>query len=555
MQTGMVALSLLAVASGARAEAAAAAPPAPAASAAAATPQALPTWAELEAAGARIGRIRILNRNIFDTEDPAENKLLFRWANALHVQTRRSVIERALLFKSGDPVTVRLIDESERVLRNNRFLYDVEFRVVAVHDGVVDIDVLTRDTWTLDLGASAGRAGGTNTSGIHLREYNLLGTGMSLSVGHSNAVDRSGNDIQLATDRAFGTWTAVSLSHGSNSDGRRDAVSVVRPFYALDARWSAGAALVRDDRIDPVYRSGEIVSQYRRRQDRAELSGGRSRGLVDGWVQRWSLGLEWRHDAYAPEPGLVAPSQLPADQRLLAPFVRYELIEDRYDKQLNRDLIGKPEFFALGLNARVQLGWAASAWGSTQDTLLYAASISRGFVPAPGHRLFASAAAAGQLADGELRRARFGAQAQYYLPQSRHWLFYASAAADALTRPDPAEMLQLGGETGLRGFPLRYQSGTRRALFTTEERFYTDLYVWRLFRVGGAAFFDAGRAWGGEFTNTAHPGWLANAGFGLRIVTARAAFSNVLHLDIAFPLNAPADIRKVQFLVNTQATF
>ena len=150
---------------------------------------------------------------------------------------------------------------------------------------------------------------------------------------------------------------------------------------------------------------------------------------------------------------------------------------------------------------------------------------------------------------------RLGAQAQYYLPQNPNWLFYASAAADRLTHPDVGDDLLLGGDNGLRGYPLRYQSGTRRAQFTVEERFYTDLYVWQLFRIGGAAFYDTGRAWGGDNANLQDPGWLRNAGFGLRIVSARAAFSNVLHVDLAFPLGAPADIKKVQLLVKTKASF
>ena len=69
--------------------------------------------------------------------------MLFRWANALHIQTRPGVIQRALLFKSGDRVSKRLLDEPERLLRSNRYLYDVQFRAAAYHDGVVDIELLT----------------------------------------------------------------------------------------------------------------------------------------------------------------------------------------------------------------------------------------------------------------------------------------------------------------------------------------------------------------------------------------------------------------------------
>jgi outer membrane translocation and assembly module TamA len=79
--------------------------------------------------------------------------------------------------------------------------------------------------------------------------------------------------------------------------------------------------------------------------------------------------------------------------------------------------------------------------------------------------------------------------------------------------------------------------------------------VVRLFRLGAAAFLDVGRAWGGENPNTVAPGWLANAGLGLRIASVRSAFGNVLHVDFAFPLNAPPDIKRVQFLVKSKTSF
>ena len=242
-----------------------------------------------------------------------------------------------------------MIDETERLLRAQRYLYDVQIRPVAYQDGVVDIEVVTRDSWSLIPGVSAARAGGENSTGIRLREYNLLGTGTTLGIGHSSDVDRSSNQLLLSNDRVFGTWTAATLSLARNSDGERYAASVVRPFYSLDARWAAGATAVKDNRIDAVYNAGNVVSEYRHRQEQAEVFAGWSRGRVDGWVQRYSIGVSLLDDAYAPEPGRTAPAALNADERLVGPFVRYELIEDRYAKVINRDMIGIPEFFALGL--------------------------------------------------------------------------------------------------------------------------------------------------------------------------------------------------------------
>ena len=519
------------------------------------TPQALPSFEELEAAGAIVGEVRIVNRDIFDTDDPKENNLLFRAANALHIQTGAGVIKRALLFKSGDRLSVRVIDETERILRSTRYLYDVKFRPVAYHDGVVDIDVETRDTWSLDPGISASRSGGANSSGIQLKEYNLLGTGMAVSYGRSNTVDRSSNEFVFANERAFGTWTALSYSHALNNDGRLDSISVVRPFYALDARWTAGVTALKDNRIDSIYNAGNIASQYRHHQEKGEVFGGWSPGLINGWVQRYSLGVSLLDDTYALEPGRAPPAELPPDQKLVAPFVRYELVEDHYQRLQNRNQMGRPEFFALGFASTLQLGYATTALGSSQDALVYSGTVSQGFEPGPEQTLIGTTTITGQYAGGHVQRQQFGGQGQYYLPHNRRWLFYAAASGDMLTNPDPGQTLQLGGDNGLRGYPLRYQSGDRRLLFTVEERGYTDLFIFRLFRIGGAVFFDTGHAWGGTNVNTVNPGWLRDAGFGLRIVSVRSAFANVLHMDFAFPLDPTADIKKVQFLVKTKASF
>lgn len=118
----------------------------------------IPSFAELESAEATIGEIRVVTQNIFDTTDPQEDRLLFRWANALHVQTRPGVIRSALLLKSGQKLSLRAIEETERLLRRYRFLYDVQFRPVPYRNGVVDIEVLTR-------AHAAARAGAVEDAG------------------------------------------------------------------------------------------------------------------------------------------------------------------------------------------------------------------------------------------------------------------------------------------------------------------------------------------------------------------------------------------------------
>ncbi len=516
---------------------------------------AMPSFAQLEAAGAVIGEIRVNTQNIFDLDDPKESAWFYRIANQLHISTRPAVIRRALLFSSGERVSLQVIEETERVLRANDYLYDVSIRPIAYRDGIVDIEVSTRDTWTLQPGFSYSRGGGSNSTGISLTEKNLFGSGVLVGYANTSDVDRSGTEYEISHNQVFGGWTAFSLRWADYSDGSTQSISLIRPFYALDARWALGASAAQFDRVDAIYTNDAIVGQYRHRQRSGEAFGGWSAGLIEGWVQRYSIGVGYTEDLYANEPATVAPAELPPDQTLAYPFIRYEVIEDRYIKVVNRDKIARPEFFAMGFNTRVQIGRSSTNFGSTQDLWLYSGSVSKGFTPPGGGDLVAGASLSGQYGDGRGQRQFYGATAHYYRPQGQRALFYAAAALDALRNPFPTDQLLLGGDNGLRGYPMRYQSGDQRALFTLEERFYTDWYIFRLIRVGGAVFFDVGRAWGGPYENLANPGWLRDVGFGLRLANDRSASGSVLHVDLAFPLNADASIKQVQFLVKTHTSF
>ena len=97
----------------------------------------------------------------------------------------------------------------------------MSIRPVAVHDGMVDIEVATRDTWSLDPGFSAGRTGGANTGGFRIRDYNILGTGTSIGIGRSKDVDRTSTEFEVSNPRAFGTWASFDYQNANSSDGRR----------------------------------------------------------------------------------------------------------------------------------------------------------------------------------------------------------------------------------------------------------------------------------------------------------------------------------------------
>lgn len=517
-------------------------------------PGALPSFAELEAAGAVIGRIYVRSDDIFDLDDPRENKWLYRLANRLHIQTRPEVIERQLLFKTGEPVSARLIEETERLLRSNRYLYDVHIRPVAYSDGVVDVEVRTRDTWTLDPGLSFARAGGSTSKRAYLTERNLLGTGVSLGLSRSSNVDRAGTEISVQNNHLFGTWASASASYANLTDGTQWSAALARPFYSLDTRYAAGVSAADSDVVNKIYEQGIAVAQYRQRTSAWEGYGGWSAGRIDGWAARYSAGLSSTSNTYAAD-SLQPPAVLPQDLTLAGPFLRYELIEDVYEKVENRNQIGRPEYFAMGFRMQMQLGRSLETFNSTEESWLYSVSVSKGFGSIHSRGLVLSGALSGRYDEATRVNQLVSGTARYYHVHDAKSLFSVTVSGDMYRHPDTPAPLQIGGDTGLRGYPLSYQSGERRALLTLEERVYSDWYPYRLFRVGGAVFTDVGRAWHGANEVSAGERWLSDLGVGLRIADSRSALGNVLHIDLAFPLNARDQVQSVQLLFKSHTSF
>jgi outer membrane protein assembly factor BamA len=515
----------------------------------------LPSFAKLEAQGAVIGEIRVDTHNIFDLSDPGESTFFYRAANALHIKTRPWFIHRYLLFKTGDRVSLRLIEETERLIRQNSTVYDVEIKPVRYENGVVDLTVETRDTWTLQPGIRVRRAGGKNSGAFNIKESNLAGTGTSLGLERSSSVDRTGTQVTLQHDHLFDGWTSIALQRANYNDGSAASLNVTRPFYALDTHWAAGASVSRFDQLDSFYQAGNNVAQYRHRNESASAFAGYSPGLVNGWTHRYSLGVTRQADEYAFDPARPPPPQLPPDRTLAGPFVRYEVIQDDYLQTMNRDLIQRPEYLTMGLASTVQVGRGLTAFGSTDEPWQVSVTASKGFrLLQPGHQVLASANYSALYGSTVANTQAMGGSVRYFAPQTGGLLAYLAASTDHVHSPNQADDLLLGGDNGLRGYPLRYQRGQHRILFTAEERYYTDWYPLRLFRVGAAVFYDVGRAWGGETPNPVN-GWLSDVGFGLRFLSARASFGNTLHVDLAFPLNRDQSIKAFQVLVQTGKTF
>ena len=516
----------------------------------------LPEDTELEARGTRIGTIAIRVLPIFDPQSPGERKSIFRLADRLHVDTRPSVIEAQLLFRSGDPFSRRVCDETERNLRALRFVKEPEIRVIGYHDGVADLEVITHELWTTNPGVSFSRSGGSNTTGFELEELNLLGFGKHLAFDYQNDIDRSTYTLTWKDPNIVGSRWRDELELTESDDGEGQALLVERPFFSLDARWSAGFAIVHDDSIQSVYRLGHPVAEFQQDVLVADARFGWSKGLHGGWTRRWTGGLRHEKSQFSEAPDGSAFASLPDDRSLSYPYLRLERIQDDFDTTRNLDLIARTEDQHFGIRYAIELGWAATTWGSDRNAALLRAESRRGFRLGSGQSLFLHGKLTSRFEGGATRDALLSGGTRYYRQTSQRSTFFAAITADVGQDLDADHELLLGGDNGLRGYPLRYQTGSGRALMTIEQRVYTRYSLWQLADIGGAVFLDMGRTWGeSAFGPTENLGWLKDVGFGLRLGHSRSGLGNVIHLDVAFPLNGDRSISEVQFLVQTKRSY
>lgn len=519
-------------------------------------PADVPDDAALEAAGAVIGKVDIDIHNIFDEGDSRERNGLFRLANRLHVRTKVSTIQAQLLFAPGDKYSARKLAETERALRLLSYIYDA--RIVPVHyaDGKVDVMVLTKDVWTLSPGISFARAGGSNDSRFNLQDTNFLGWGKTLQVSHGSTVDRTSDTVAWTDPNVFGSRWTSALAYSDSSDGSQRSLQVTRPFYSLDAAWSAKITAVNFDRTVSRYNLGQIVDQFNDDETSYELSGGLSNGLIDGWTKRLTFGMRYDRSTFLPTPVTSLPALvLPPDRTLSYPFVGFDILQDKYTKIGDENQIGRTEDLYFGTEVTGEIGFANGAFGADRSAVMLAAKAVRGIELTDLQQLFLSGDLTSRVEDGRARNLIADAGAKYYWRWRPDWLLYAGASGTVTDSLDPDMQLLLGGDNGLRGYPLRYESGTSRALLTVEQRVYTDWYPFRLVRVGGAVFADVGRTWGSGAVGNSDPGLLRDVGFGLRLGNTRSGLGNVLHIDFAFPLNHIAGIQRFQFLVQTMQSF
>ncbi|MFI5182427.1 MAG: hypothetical protein ACHQPI_13660 [Thermoanaerobaculia bacterium] len=469
---------------------------------------------------ARITEIEIRTDNVFSQAEASASFFPYGLANALHYVSRKSLIEKFLLFVVGDPVDKERFSETERNLRATGL-----FRFVLIHAEGTKVVVETGDAWTLLLRGGLSSKGGVTTYQFGLEETNLLGMGRQLKFLYDKDTQRISRSLTFADPAFLKPYTLFRLVYSNLSDGTFYEGRLQRPFYAIETPWAAGV-LYQQSRFEPkIYAGGEEVMDWSKRQSFLRGDGGLRIRLEENAATRVLGSLEWNDTSLSEGPLGPGPPEDGLPRRFFFVGAGLEREANRWIERVDVDRTDRVEDFNLAPVGRIEVAFSPEVFGATGAARVVASGSMGTLLPSG----FSVASVTGETRyeDGP-RQALVTADLRAIF-QPPGMTFIARVAAVSGWRLDPETQIYLDGQNGVRAYRLNAVSGTGHVVGNLELRtiFFRD--VLHLVSFGAAAFLDAGASWGPPDGS-----WrLADAGLGLRFGLTRAAQTSLLRLDVA----------------------
>ena len=555
----------------------------------------------------RVGQVHIRTEPIF-IED-ADAIWLHHFANWAHVTTRPDTVARELPFASGQDIQLSDLAEAERLLRDKSYLHDAKVRLSPTCnvDQSYDVEVETSDNWSLLPSFGLGRSGGQNKYAVGFKEDNFLGFGVRTSVKYQSDAQRSGYEFKLEMPLSLVTGSVgndlfahsyLTAEWTNNDDGHVQQLLLEKPFYQDDSRWMYRTEWLSDLQQTQVFHNGALENIFETDHRRIDLSAGQLWSYQDRASTRLLAGVlseDWRF-----APALLQPTlALPQDRSWAYPWVGVEYKQHDYRVLSDILFIDRAEDVNLGWHHSLKIGVQSSKLQA--DTSLGYRLIghsSKGF----GDRQHLVLLDAGLdlidgLQGGDLREWRFQAEDFYQLNADFTW--YNRAELTRRNRSFADLPLELGGDSGLRGYPLQYQHGISKTVLSSELRWYPRINLYKMLDLGFVAFADLGRVNGGSVADPQqlNPAaiaarfalplgvdlltpmaplppteqiyrsnsdllrqnltdrWLGSVGVGMRIYSSKSSNNHVVHIDLSTPMTSAPGVDSWEIELNVSNRF
>ncbi len=486
-----------------------------------------PLAAALDDGAPVIDRIEIVVEDVFEDDGRTYDLWPYRLANQLHIETHEDIIRQELLFREGETLDDEALAQTERNLRALPFLRSVRVETEADEDGRVLVRVVASDSWTTRPELRLAKVGNEWVWAAGASEENLFGRGKQFRVLYNVGLDREETYLSYRDPRLLGSRIALGTFFSSASDGHRATLGLHRPFFSLETRWSFRLQVDDFDRLDPLYKEGERVSELRHVGSRSVLEIARAVRWTPSSALRLHVAYQRSDDDVEVERrrfGIlrVGVTSVGHDFLKLTHVNRFERVED----------------INLGNQAAAFFGVSTPSLGGEPGTSYFLfLSERRGVSFSENGFLLGGLSWQARHRNGRLENGLFRARVDWVHKFHRKRLILAKADFNHGTNLDPELQLRLGAESGLRGYPVRQFNGNRSFLLTAEARWFLLDDFAKLVSLGAAAFADAGYVWP-DGSPMALRDLRSDVGFSLLVGGNRVASSSPgVRFDLAYALD------------------
>lgn len=207
---------------------------------------------------------KIIRDIVIETKDPfgfsftdsteTANSWVEKTGNQIHIKSKEFAIRNFLLLNENESLDTLLLDESERLLRSQKYIREVKITAHPIKNSdSVDVSVVALDSWSLTPQGTFS----TSENKLTLKEYNIVGTGHQLNFSFANRLTDGKNSYyaEYRVPNFKNTFINAAVRYKSNfNEFYNKSVFIEREFYSPYTRWAAGIY------IDEQYREEELLN-------------------------------------------------------------------------------------------------------------------------------------------------------------------------------------------------------------------------------------------------------------------------------------------------------
>ena len=501
--------------------------------------------------------VKLITHDIFDLTDK-DTIFLHHWANFLHIKTKqKTLLNESAFFLNKCQLKDEDLQELERHLRSKKYIRDAS----VTYNEDQQVEVQTWDNWSLLPTLEFGRKGGENKFAIGIQDRNLLGLGIDAEIEYFSNEQRTGYKLKTQFPLFLKNNINASIRLTSTDDGTSESVFLHKKFVSYDTNNAYEIGFNNFDQIDTQYENGIESNQYAHQKYFSTVNWQWLHKDSDTDTLRFGFGYTREKHFFSElaEPPLTSnlPSlAIPSNRAFNYPFLSVEYLQKDYRKLTNLNSINQIEDFNLGWNASASVGSDINA-NEASPSLIWQSHLSKGFDVLDNAIWLFEASFEGEIYDNSSveNRLLLNINTEYFHKFNDRWGAYFKNANQFSKNQFLDSPIALGGESGVRGYPLQYQHGEHNTQFTFELRHYPHINIYKLLELGGAAFLDTGRVFGqSELSQNSSP-WMTSVGLGARFFSTHSSEARVIHVDIIKPLSSAPNVNSVEFRITTKQSF